>query len=93
MQRLSISVQENVFKFYLRAVEVKAFNKETLIPHNRLIPTHVKIEVWKKDEGQYVICGSTENLHYDHDLPFSKGGTSLVAENLSTGRQVSKSFA
>jgi hypothetical protein len=72
----------NVFKFYLQPVEVKAFNKEVVLPHSRLIPTHVKIEVWKRDKGQCVICGSTENLHYDHDLPYSKGGTSLVAENV-----------
>ncbi|MCX8106660.1 MAG: HNH endonuclease [Ignavibacterium album] len=25
---------------------------------------------------------STKNLHFDHDLPFSKGGTSLTAENV-----------
>ena len=44
--------------------------------------TSVKIEVWARDNGKCVICGSTENLHYDHDLPFSKGGTSLTAENV-----------
>jgi hypothetical protein len=72
----------NVFKFYLKPVEIKAFNKEVLIPFSRLIPTHVKVEVWARDKGQCVECGSTENLHYDHDLPFSKGGTSLTANNV-----------
>ena len=71
-----------VFKFYLQPVEVKAFNKEILLPHSRLIPTSVKVEVWARDKGRCVLCGSTENLHYDHDLPFSKGGTSLTAENV-----------
>ncbi len=72
----------NVFKFYLQPVEFKAFNKEIQIPHNRLIPTHVKVEVWARDKGKCQKCGSTENLHFDHILPFSKGGTSLTAENV-----------
>jgi hypothetical protein len=72
----------NVFKFHLIPVEIKAFKKEIIIPHTRLIPTHVKIEVWKRDKGECVKCGSKENLHFDHDLPFSKGGTSLTAMNV-----------
>ncbi len=72
----------NVFKYYLQPIEVKAFNKEFVLPHSRIIPTHVKVEVWARDKGKCVLCGSTDNLHYDHDLPFSKGGTSLTAKNV-----------
>jgi hypothetical protein len=72
----------NVFKFYLQPVEVKAFSKEIVLPHSRMIPTSVKVEVWARDKGQCVICGAKENLHYDHELPYSKGGTSLTAENV-----------
>ena len=50
--------------------------------YTRLIPTQVKVEVWARDKGQCIKCGSTENLHFDHDLPFSKGGTSLTAKNV-----------
>lgn len=46
----------NVFKFYLQPVEVRTFNKEIITPHSRLIPTHVKVEVWDRDKGQCVIC-------------------------------------
>lgn len=74
--------KRNVFKFYLQPVELKSFNREVVIPKTRLIPTEVKIEVWNRDRGKCVICGSTENLHYDHDLPFSKGGTSFSAKNV-----------
>jgi len=52
------------------------------IAHSRLIPTNVKMEVWKRDKGKCVLCGSQENLHFDHDVPFSKGGTSLLAKNI-----------
>ncbi len=73
----------NVFKFYLQPVEVKKFTKKAvIIPHTRLIPTEVKLEVWKRDKGKCVKCGATVNLHYDHDLPYSKGGTSYTAKNV-----------
>ena len=53
-----------------------------LIDHNRLIPKEVKLEVWKRDKGRCGICGSQDNLHFDHIIPYSKGGSSLVAENI-----------
>ena len=71
-----------VFKFYLKPVEFITKHKEIELPHSRLIPTAVKLEVWSRDKGQCVLCGSKENLHFDHDLPYSKGGTSLTAENV-----------
>jgi hypothetical protein len=49
---------------------------------SRQIPTHIKQQVFKRDHGRCVICGSNENLHFDHDLPYSRGGTSLRAENV-----------
>jgi hypothetical protein len=74
--------RRNVFKFELKPVKKKAFGKLVELPHTRLIPTAVKLEVWRRDRGRCVECGSTKNLHYDHDLPFSKGGTSLTAANV-----------
>jgi hypothetical protein len=52
------------------------------IEHTRMIPTTVKLEVWQRDKGQCQRCGTADNLHFDHLLPFSKGGTSLLAENI-----------
>ena len=47
-----------------------------------MIPASIKLEVWKRDKGQCVKCGSKDNLHFDHMLPFAKGGTSLLAQNI-----------
>lgn len=48
----------------------------------RQIPGSIKVEVYKRDKGQCVKCGSTDNLHFDHILPFSLGGTSLKTKNI-----------
>ena len=76
--------QRKVFKFKLIAVEESTSDNcqtETAV-RRRVIPTSVKVEVWKRDGGRCVICGATDELHYDHIIPYSKGGTSLKAENI-----------
>jgi hypothetical protein len=79
------SGHRKVFKFKLvpsaNAVSAETGQAQEL-PHNRLIPTAVKIEVWKRDKGTCVMCGSQDNLHFDHDVPYSRGGSSLVAKNI-----------
>src|SRR5438876_2203291 len=74
--------KRKVFKFSLKPVEKKSFGRVVELPHNRLIHTPVKVEVWRRDRGQCVQCGSTKNLHFDHDIPFSRGGSSLTAANV-----------
>ena len=77
------SNSRKVFKFRLELTEnLKMDSRRRRLEHNRLIPSSVKIEVWKRDRGECVICGEKDNLHYDHDLPFSKGGSSLTAKNI-----------
>jgi hypothetical protein len=72
-----------VFKFKLQSQPLDASPQlQTDLDHNRFIPSSVKIEVWKRDKGRCVICGDNKNLHYDHIIPFSKGGTSLKSENI-----------
>ena len=77
-----------VFKFRLEAIE-EIHDGGTPVDvsfqnakHRRVIPTHIKLEVWKRDGGKCTRCGSTDELHFDHILPYSKGGTSLKAENV-----------
>jgi hypothetical protein len=74
--------KRKVFKFYLRPILRKPLGRVIELSTNRIIPTGVKLEVWRRDHGKCVRCGSTQNLHYDHVIPIAKGGSSLVAENV-----------
>ena len=40
----------------------------------RAIPKNVQTNVWRRDQGQCVECGSKENIEFDHIIPWSKGG-------------------
>ena len=76
----------DVFKFRLEldveATPAPPDAREPELDQTRVIPTTVKLEVWKRDRGRCVECGSTDNLHFDHVIPYSRGGSSLVAENI-----------
>ena len=77
--------RRKVFKFKLVAVsgEEDLSVAQPVNPiRRRIIPTPVKLAVWKRDGGRCVQCGATDELHFDHVLPFSKGGTSVTAENV-----------
>jgi hypothetical protein len=74
-----------VFKFRLEiALEAKSLqsHRPATLDHSRVIPSAIKLEVWTRDRGCCVLCGEKDNLHFDHDLPYSKGGTSLNARNI-----------
>jgi hypothetical protein len=76
--------KRNVFKFKLIAIEDVDLSNKTKKFHERrrIIPTEVKLEVWKRDNGKCITCGAIDELHFDHILPFSKGGTSVKVENV-----------
>ncbi len=76
--------QRKVFKFKLIAIEESGSSNAQTDPTTcrRIIPTSVKVEVWERDGGKCVICGVTDEIHYDRIIPYSKGGTSLRAENI-----------
>jgi len=75
-----------VFKFRLEQAPLDSggFHESapTDLKTSRQIPSRVKQIVYKRDKGKCVICGATDQLHFDHDLPFAKGGASIVPENV-----------
>ena len=78
------SNKRKVFKFQLELVEDNNsidFNSKE-VDRNRIIPSSVKLEVWKRDKGKCVKCESIDNLHFDHIIPYSLGGSSLTVENI-----------
>lgn len=77
--------KRRVFKFKLLAVEgdEDSYSFAGSMPvRRRVIPTAVKLAVWKRDGGKCVECGADDELHFDHDLPWSKGGTSITEANV-----------
>ncbi len=58
----------------------------------RAIPSSVRMEVWRRDGGRCVKCGSREKLEYDHIIPISKGGSNtarnieLLCENCNRSK-------
>jgi hypothetical protein len=83
---LEDSGKRKVFKFRL-ALSAAHPGEDSLreiedIQHVRRIPSEVKVEVWRRDKGKCVECGSSDHLHFDHDIPFSLGGASLTAANI-----------
>lgn len=42
------------------------------------IPSAIRREVWRRDEGKCRKCGSRSNLEYDHIIPVSRGGSNTA---------------
>jgi len=74
-----------VFKFRLHFLNTDLSGARRLpkqADNDRVIPSLVKIEVWKRDKGRCCICGSANDLHFDHVIPYSKGGSSRDPKNI-----------
>lgn len=55
--------------------EGKVFNVYTMKQGNRAtIPMDIASAVWNRDGGKCCICGTKEDLEFDHIIPISKGG-------------------
>ncbi|WP_244640575.1 HNH endonuclease [Pseudomonas fluorescens] len=65
-------------------------------PRREAIPRSVQREVWQRDAGVCVECGTRQLLCFDHIVPFSRGGSNTVRNlqllcepcNLSKGNRI-----
>lgn len=65
-------------------------------PKREAIPRSVQREVWQRDSGVCVQCGTRQLLCFDHIVPFSLGGSNTVRNlqllcepcNLSKGNRI-----
>ena len=73
-----------VFKFRMRLADVPddIAQRQEVDDFKRAIPAWVKQIAYKRDKGRCVVCGADDQLHFDHELPFSKGGTGLTPDNI-----------
>jgi hypothetical protein len=78
------SERRSVFKFRLELAEGERlpFTDRMDLEQTRVIPTAVKLEVWRRDAGKCIKCNAKDNLHFDHIIPYSKGGTSMDSKNI-----------
>ena len=67
-----------LFGVYTPPEDSKESEKEIKEERKRRVSSSVKREVWRRDKGRCVNCGSRENLEYDHIIPFSKGGSNTA---------------
>ncbi len=81
--------RRNVYEFVLTITEQELSDaiqhhksKNIDLEQTRQIPGRVKLAVYVRDKGMCTICSKKDNLHFDHILPYSKGGTSLNVDNI-----------
>ena len=82
-----VSGNRRVFKFKLEIADLGGDHRTRTITgeredDDRLIPSWVKLEVWKRDKGRCTKCGTNSSLHFDHIIPYSKGGSSKDPKNI-----------
>lgn len=64
----------------IEAMKIQNPKNQTLReqPTRMAIASEVRREVWRRDGGVCVKCGSRLNLEYDHIVPVSKGGSNTA---------------
>ena len=63
-----------------RAVIVKATDVAARAANRgrQPVPKEIQMEVWRRDNGKCVCCGSKENLEFDHIIAVALGGATTV---------------
>lgn len=72
---IGVGVLRHRFGWHREAMRVR-------VRDSRTIPQSVKIAVSARDGGRCRMCGSREDLQYDHIFPWSRGGSSTDPNNI-----------
>jgi len=64
-----------------RALDAMGAERRAAGPRREPVPEAVRRQVFRRDGGRCVACGSEELLQFDHVIPIALGGAS-TAENL-----------
>lgn len=73
----TVAKQELLTSTGVLTAEIKDSSGPTRVGRES-IPAQARREVWRRDEGKCVDCGSRDRLEYDHIIPLSKGGSNTV---------------
>lgn len=81
--RALVNVERNKRRLVLeKAHALQAMSDNYERPKRRdTIPQLIRVEVWQRDGGRCIECGSQERLEFDHVIPLAMGGSN-TARNL-----------
>ncbi len=65
-------------KCHMSLIPIKELETQNEEQIDRYIPKKVQREVWRRDMGRCVECGSKERLEFDHIIPVSKRGSNTT---------------
>jgi Holliday junction DNA helicase RuvB len=71
--KISLAVAEAALKMLASSGETQDARES-----REAIPSAVRREVWRRDEGKCKKCGSRKNLEYDHIIPVAEGGSNTA---------------